>query len=323
MKNMKICVVLSLVVMSLVCSCASTYKMSWIDGTYDDEYKEKDYWCATGRSVDESHALGAACSALEKEMNALLGNDVRTPSIDVQIATGESGVVFSPVTGDAVVYAKVLNRERVQDNTVVRIGFKRSDMEKALKKIQGDAYDDASYALKRYKNVGRNPLDRLAALQKAESRSLLADRSAKALRLFTGKNYGSVTEKIAQTMDGIVSDLKIRIDDSMVEAPFKASMVQSYGAQLKAMGFNVVDKKEDITLRLSYKQLLTEKVASAPYAYVNYTLGYSMLFDGETILSFVENDRIAALTDNDALSKAERYATMESPQKFSASFQDL
>ncbi len=323
MKNIMRGTILLMTVAMLMSSCASTKTLSWVDGTYDNEYKEKDYWCATGLSVDETHALGNACSTLEKEMTALLGHDADTPSVDVEIATGNSGVVLSPTTGNFIVYASVFNSEKTPDNkTIVRIGVKRSDIEKSLKKMYGDTYDDASYALKHYKNVGKNPLDRIASLQNAERLSRQADRSAKLLKLFSGKNYDSVTEKIVQTRSGIISDLKIRIDASMIADGFRESMVQSYASELKALGFNVVDKKEDAVLKLSYKQLLTMK-GSAPYAYVNYTLGYTVLYDGQTILSFVENERIAGLTDNDALSKAAHHATIEAPQKFSAAFQNL
>lgn len=56
---------------------------------------------------------------------------------------------------------------------------------------------------------------------------------------------------------------------------------------------------------------------------MNYTLAYSILSDSSVILSIVENERIAAVTDGDAKAKAERYATVEAPRKFAAAFMGL
>lgn len=310
-------------ILVLASSCASTKALAWMDGTYDSKHTQRDYWLAVGRSVDETHAIGSACATLEAEISALLGNKAGLPSLEVRMAEGNSGAVVSPTTGAAIFYASLYDSVSIDGQSVVRIGFRRSDMAKSLKKIHKDAYDDAAYELKNYKKAGKNPLDRMAALQKASRLSQLADRSGELLMLFTGKSFDSLTEKIASTKENIVSDLKVRIDSSAVDAPFKYAMIQAYAQQLQGLGFGVVEKKEDLVVKLSYKQLLTPKAGGAPYAYMNYTLAYSILSDSSVILSIVENERIAAVTDGDAKAKAERYATVEAPRKFAAAFMGL
>ncbi|MDY4610972.1 MAG: hypothetical protein SPD11_10205 [Sphaerochaetaceae bacterium] len=322
MRNMKRCIVLLVVAALLATSCASTYTLSWKDGTYDNDRKEKDYWCAVGTGIDELHALGDACTVLETEITKLLGRGEDIPWVEVQVASGESGVIFSQDTGDAVFYAAVYNSEAARDGRIIRIGFKRADMEKALKRIYDGLHDDATSALKRYKSAGRYTFDRVVALQEAESLSKLADRSAKLLKLFTGKDHDSITAKILQTKQDLIADLYVRIDATDVNAPFKDRMVQAYASELRLLGFNVTEDHEDLTLKLSYDQQLSPKT-KAPYAYVNYVMSYAVVFDGRTILSLVNNDRIAALTDEEALSKAERHAVMEAPKEFSTAFKEL
>lgn len=312
-----------LFVLLLLCGCVGTTtdgRPAWVTSPYDRQYDEKTYLCAVGSGTTREQAVNAAFSSLSQIFHADVesnlsylttssvvqegSEDERYLTSDFMIAQGGIATKTQDIVGVQVVNTWIDE----QQNIWVRVALHRKTAAQGYQEEMEVLENDIA-RLRTEASSAKGPLQAYASLHKAFKAALHHWRLGRQVSVLTGKTQKSYLEVVKEELDNASRRVSLSVDvhaSTPYEQELAREQLESAFASLCAQyGFTVTTDKmqEKARLAVTYTAVpLTYE--NSPYAYARYELSVQLHEGGNVIVSYQTSERVAALTEGEALQKA-------------------
>lgn len=297
----------------------------WLGTLYDRTYDEATYLCAVGSGSTREKAVDAALSSLSQVFNAQVRSETTVTALSTASTDTAGTVKFTEDTQlvdrgtvtsntDKIVGAEVVNTY-VDRNAVVyvRVALHRQRTASLYEAEIGEL-SASMQKLRLRAMTTENPLVAYFALYDAYATALRQQSLLDQVQVLDKKTRKSMLPLYERELSDLASAISVAVKADGEEA---TKIEAAFAQTLTGLGFSVAGDEEAATATLSIDYSATPvPMENSPYKYARYTLSVSLMASDLTVLSYQKADRIAALSDQEAMAKAVNEACKEASGGF-------
>jgi hypothetical protein len=307
---------------------------SWINQLYDRKYNENTYLCAVGSGSSREKAVDAAFSTLSQVFNSKVRSVTTVSSLSTASTDAFGSVTFTDSSEmldqgtvssstDKIIGAEVVNTYIDENARVyVRVALHRSRTAELYK----DEIGELSSSISQLKGQSQLSSDSLSAYFTLQKAYILAQRQQALLdqvEILDKKQYASTLPALERQLTTLASSIKLAVlvtvatsEDQLKELS-RQTLTASFSQSLQSLGFKVVSEETETTAFLEILFKLEPVILEgSPYQYARYEMTAQLKGSNRILLSYQDSDRVAALSTQEALSKALKQASSESVKGF-------
>jgi hypothetical protein len=303
---------------------------SWLHDLYDRDYDANTYLCAVGSGSTREKAVDTAFSTLSQVFNAKVRSETTVTSVSTASTdtmgtvsfTEDSTLLDRGTVGsatDKIVGAEVVNTYVDANATVyVRVALHRMRTA-ALYESEMTELDLSIARLRLKAQTEENLLVSYFALREAYDLAVRRQMLVDQLQVLDGTLRPSTLTLVERQLHDLASSISVSIEaeDDSGDGRYAPSIASEFSGILTGYGFSVVPEGTAATATLSLRYSVRPVVMeNSPYRYARYELAAVLSAAGQDLLSYRKADRMAALSEGEALAKALRAACGEGALEF-------
>jgi hypothetical protein len=320
MRHYLVVPVLLVLIMGISCTSLGSSKVppSWIDHPYDAAYDEDTYLCAVGSGSTRQEAVDAALSSLSQIFNAQVRSVTEVSSLSTAATDALGNVTFTEASEmmelgsitsktDQIIGSEVVNVYTDDLGRVhARVALHRERTASLYQKQITEL--GSSIAQLRLRSVSADTLLGEYVLLR-ETRDLAKQQQAlyDQLQVLLRQPQMQVLAPIDRALSALAREITIAVE--LPEHGSAAPVLKTAFEQgLQEWGFATGAQNPYAVLEVWYTvEPIT--MEGSPYAYARYALAVQLKDSKQVYVSYEKAERVAAMSERDALAKALKAAS--------------